>query len=177
MAEPEFDFTEVYRRMVPSASREVVAAREKAHRDLLPEVKTMERVYALCRLAFELPEEPSAIAEWFEKPIKDQDPHFSIKIDIAEAGRIAAALLRHRIADNDLGVALCVLSTSYSGKRAPFDAGDLLGASRDAIVKAGKRRGMTFPSSKLAYPAGKPLNPEFAAIEDNFSAASVKAGI
>jgi hypothetical protein len=177
MAEPEFDFIEIYRRMVPSASREVVAAREKAHRDLFPEVKTTERVYALCRLAFELPEEPNAIAEWFEKPIKNSDPHFSIKIDIAEAGRIAGALLRHLIADNDLQAALCVLSVSYSGKRAPVDAGDLLEASRDAIVKAGKRRGMTFPSSKLAYPAGKPLDPEFAAIEGSFSGASVKAGI
>src|SRR4051794_36158484 len=90
----KFDFVEMYRKTQPTAAQELVEARQKSHDKLNPLVKTMGNVYELCRLAFDVPQDIASLTEWFQSPIKEFDPRFSVAIDKAEAARIASLLLR-----------------------------------------------------------------------------------
>ncbi|MGD0023829.1 MAG: GTPase-associated system all-helical protein GASH, partial [Xanthobacteraceae bacterium] len=177
MAKQEFKFLEAYRTMVPTASRDVVDARQKSHDKLYPQIKTMERVYDLCRLAFELPYDSAALADWFEKPVKEFDVQFSIELDKAEAGRIAALLLRDIISRGTTHYAFAVLVSSYCGRRAPVGGSELLIAARDTTVEAGKERRVVLAHKKIAFPAGKDLKAELEAIQANFSGPTVRAGL
>src|SRR5688572_27430704 len=97
MPKKEFKFLDAYRTLVPTASREVIDARQKAHDKLFGLVKTMDKVYDLCRVAFGLPYDKLTIAEWFEKTVKATDVQFSLDMDKAEAARVAALVLRDLI--------------------------------------------------------------------------------
>lgn len=177
MAKQEFKFLEAYRTMVPTAAREVIEARLKSHDKLYPLIKNMERVYDLCRLAFQQPYDPVAVAEWFEKTVKDFDVQFSIELDKAEAGRIAALLLRDLIWRGSPHYAFAVLTTSYCGRRAPVGGSELLVAARDAVVESGKERRVVLADKKISFPAGKDLKGELDAIQASPVGPTVRAGL
>ena len=95
----------------------LIDARQKGHQQLIAEINGVSRVYDLCRLAFLLEPHPLTVTEWFEKPIRGLDPQFLVNRDKVDAGRIAALLLRDRIAGAQSIVPLAVLSASFCGKR------------------------------------------------------------
>jgi hypothetical protein len=153
----KFDFIQSYRDLDPNASRDVIEARQKGHALLIAEIKSMERVYDLCRLAFLLAPHPARVTEWFEKPIRSFDPHFLVNRDKAEAGRIAALLLRDRITQAGSYVPLAVLSASFCGKRHPADGGALMIEANEALAAAIR--------DHRSSAAAKPVQaPEFKAI-------------
>lgn len=176
MAKQEFKFLEAYRMMVPAASREVIDARQKSHEKLYAIIKSMDKVYDLCRLAFQL-EGHAAAAEWFEKPVKEFDVQFSIELDKAEAGRIAALLLRDLIWRGTAHYPLAVLISSYCGKRAPAGGNELLIAAVDAIADAGRKRRVVMANKKIAFPPGKDLKGELDAIQGGLTPQTVRAGL
>lgn len=177
MAKQEFKFLEAYRTMAPTANRDVVDARQKSHDKLYPLIKTMDQVYDLCRLAFRLPYDPATLTEWFEKTVKEPDVHFSIEIDKAEAGRLAALLLRDLIWRGTPNYAFAVLIASYCGTRAPEGGSELLIGARDAIVDAGKERRVILAEKKIEFPAGKDLTAELEAVQTSPVGPTVRAGL
>jgi hypothetical protein len=130
----QFDFIQSYRDLDPDASRDIIDARQKSHDKIQGTVKTLARVYDLCKIAFLL-EAPSE-AEWFEKPIRDLDPHFLLKKDKAEAGRLAALLLRERLTWTSGISNIAVLTTSFCGRRHSADADALTTEANDALSTA-----------------------------------------
>lgn len=177
MAKQEFKFLDAYRTMVPAAGREVIDARQKSHDKLFSLVsKGVERCYDLCRLAFELPHE-ATLTEWFEKPVKTFDVQFSIALDKAEAGRIAALLLRDLIWRSTPHYALAVVVASYCGRRAPIGGSELVTAATEALVEAGKERRIVLADKKITLPAGKDLKAELEAISASPTGPVVKAGM
>jgi hypothetical protein len=178
MPKQEFKFLEAYRSMAPTTNREVIEARQKSHDKLFSLVNNgMERAYDLCRFAFQLPYDPAALVDWFEKTVKEFDVQFSIALDKAEAGRIAALLLRDLIWRGTLHYSLAVLAVSYCGRRAPVGGNELLTAARDAIVEAGKERRVVLADKKIAFPTGKDLKAELDAIQASLAGPTVKAGM
>ena len=177
MAKQEFKFLEACRTMVPAASWEVIEARQKSHDKLYPLIQTMGKVYDLCRLVFQISFDRAALVEWFEKTVKEFDVQFSIELDKAEAGRIAALLLRDLISRDSIQSAFAVLISSYCGKRAPVGGNELLIAARDAIIEAGKKRRVVLADKKIASPAGKDLKAELEAIQSNPAGPTVSAGL
>ncbi|MFD1987435.1 GTPase-associated system all-helical protein GASH [Mesorhizobium newzealandense] len=130
----QFDFIQSYRDLDPDASREIIDARQKSHDKIQGTVKSMLRVFDLCKIAFLL-EAPSE-AEWFEKPIRDLDPHFLLKKDKAEAGKLAALLLRERLTWTGGVSNIAVLTTSFCGRRHSADADALTMDANDALSTA-----------------------------------------
>jgi hypothetical protein len=134
-----FDFMTSYRKLVPQASREIVDARQKAHSQLRPKITTMQHIYDLCRLAFQLDPHSPGLTAWFEVPVKAADPQFSLEIDKAEAGRIASLLLRdHIISGAGAYTALVVLTASYCGQRTTVDDNALLVLAKDKVTSVAK---------------------------------------
>lgn len=174
MAKKEFKFLEAYRTRASAASRDVVEARLKAHRKLYPLVKDMEKLYDLCRISFRLPFDRDAVA-WFEETIREEDSHFSLDIDKAEASLVATLVLRDCISNDDAECPLACLAVSYCGKREPGDGGSLLTEARDALDAAGNGRRIIFAEKKIALPAGKDLKAELDAVEGTFQAPTVHA--
>lgn len=176
MANDDFKFVESYRRLVPTAAREVVEARQKGHEKLFPLVKTMDKYYDLCRLAFRLPQDSASLTEWFEKTTKEFDPQFSVDIDKAEAGRIASLLLRELISRGIAHAAFAVLVSSFCGQRVPVD-GALLIAARDALANAARQRRIVVAEKKIAGPAATDLKGKLDAIQQSFAQETVRAGL
>ncbi|UQY81512.1 GTPase-associated system all-helical protein GASH [Ralstonia pseudosolanacearum] len=177
MSKKEFKFLEAYRSGAPGAPREVVDARLAAHGKLYPQLKTMDKVYDLCRIAFDLPFDRSAVAEWFEAAVKESDIHFSLNIDKAEAERIAALLLRDLVWRSGAQCSLAALVASYCGRREVRGGGDLLAEARDAIgVSAGERR-IAPTEKKVVMPQAKDLKAELDAAQTNFQGPTVRAAI
>jgi len=178
MAKQEFKFMDAYRTMVPAAGREVVDARQKSHDKLFSLVsKEIEKRYDLCRLAFQLPYDPATLTEWFEKPVKTFDVQFSTALDKAEAGRIAALLLRDLVWRGTSHYALAVVITSYCGRRVSVGGSELVTAAREALVEAGKERRIVLADKKITLPAGKDLKAELDAINASPTGPAVKAGM
>jgi hypothetical protein len=130
-----FDFMTAYRKLSPQTPREVVDARQKGHSQLSPQVKSMQHIYDLCRMAFQLEPQGPDVKTWFERPIKDADPQFSIEIDKAEAGRLASLLLRQHIAGGGPYSALAVVTASFCGKRTTVDDNMVLVEAKDALTR------------------------------------------
>jgi hypothetical protein len=165
MAASEFNFIEAYRTLVPAASREIVDARQKGHDKLCTLLaESMERVYETCRLAFQLPQNSTAVVEWFQKTINEFDPQFTIEIDKAEAGRVASLLLRDLMSRGSPQCAFAILVCSYGGRRTPID-GELLVAARNAITKAARERHIVLAEKKIVAPPPKDLKAELEAIQ------------
>jgi hypothetical protein len=160
----QFDFIQSYRDLNPNASRELIEARQKAHELLAASIKNMEQVYDLCRLAFLLEPHPATVTEWFEKPIRGLDPHFLVSKDKADAGKIAALLLRDRITRTGSHVPLAVLSASFCGKRHSADGDTLTKEANEAFTAAvGNQR--TFAAAKpVTAPKFNAITAELAAV-------------
>jgi hypothetical protein len=133
-----FDFMTTYRKLAPQTPREVIDARQKAHSQLRPQTNSMPRIYDLCRLAFQLEPQGPDVATWFERPVKDADPQFSIEIDKAEAGRLASLLLRDHIAGGGPYSALAVVTASFCGRRPTVDDNIVLVEAKDALTAEAK---------------------------------------
>ena len=175
MAQVDFKFIETYRTLAPSASREIIEARQKGHDKLYPLfAKTMTRVYDACCLAFQLPQNSSSVGEWFEKPVKEFDPQFSIEHDKAEAGRIASLLLRDLLSRKSPQGAFAILICSYSGGRTAVD-GDLVLAAHAAVTEAARERRVVLAEKTTVAPPGKDLTPELDAIQPAFNQGTTRA--
>ncbi len=177
MAKKEFKFLEAYRSVAPAATREVVAARQNAHGKLYSLIKTMDKVYDLCRIAFNLSFDTQDVAQWFEKTVKEPDIHFSLEIDKAEAARIATLLLRDLVSRSGVECAIASLVVSYCGKREPAGGGDLLGEARDAINAFANERRIVLADKKIAMAPAKDINTEFDAVQNSFQGPTVRAAL
>jgi len=174
MATIEFKFIEAYRTLSPAATREIIDARQNGHDKLYSLLtKSMERLYEACRLAFQLPQNSTAVAEWFQKTINEFDPQFTIEIDKAEAGRIASLLLRDLMSRGSPQAAFAILVCSFCGRRAPVD-GQLLVTARDAVAKAGRERRIVLPERKIVASAMRDFNAELDAL-NTFNQSSTRA--
>ena len=178
MAAAEFKFIEVYRRIAPEAGREIVTARHNGHDKLYPLLEqTMERVYDVCRLAFQLPQSSIAVVEWFEKTVKEFDPQFSIEHDRAEAGRIASMLLRDLIWQGNTKAAFAILVCSFCGRRSPIDD-ELLVVARDAVRDAARERRIVLAEKQIATPRARAnLQATIDAVQQSWSADSTRAAL
>jgi hypothetical protein len=174
MAAPEFKFIEAYRKSATSAPREIVEARQKGHDKLYPLfAKSMPSIYAACRLAFQLQQEPEGIPEWFEVTIREFDSQFSLEIDAAEASRIASLLLRDLMARGSPHGTLAVLISSYTGRRPPIDVA-LLVEAHDAINRVARDRRIILAERKITPPPVKDLKNSLDPILQNWSADTVR---
>jgi len=177
MAKKEFKFLEAYRTAAPAASREVLEARQKAHDKLYPQIKSMEKIYELCRISFGLPFDSDAVAEWFEKSIKGEDNLFSLTIDKAEASLLATLVLRDCIWRGGIQCSLACLVASYSGRRVPGDGGAALSEARTAIDVAGVGRRVVLANKSIEMPKAQDLKAHFEAMQNEFQALKVRAAI
>jgi GTPase-associated system helical domain len=171
-----FNFTDEYRTLQPVASREVVAARETSHVELAKAIKYANQVLDLCRLAYQMPvSAQSNIREWFEAEIKKTDPQFSLMHDRAEAGRIAAILLRQRLKQGHTQDAVAVLATSFCGQRVSADDDALPRLARDCLVRAARslRTSATLP--EVTYSKKQDRSALITAMEQAFASPAVKA--
>jgi hypothetical protein len=168
------NFVEAYRIAHPSATCELVAAREHAFKIIKPEVKSTDRVHDLCRLAFHMPFEADSYSGWFDKPISDADPHFVISQDAAEAGRMATVVLRDLVAGGGDAVALSVLAASYAGRRATFDKGELVARARDLISQSARRPKIRTPTPDLSFSDSEESGVNLAALDSGLSPPNVK---
>jgi hypothetical protein len=160
----EFKFIEAYRTMVPAASREIIDARQKGHDKLYPLfAQSMERVYEACRLAFQLPQDSTAVVEWFQKTINEFDVQFTIEIDKAEAGRIASLLLRDLVSRGSPQAAFAILVCSCCGRRTPVDD-ELLVTARNAVANAARERRIVLPERKIVAAPTRDLKAELDAL-------------
>jgi hypothetical protein len=170
-----FDFVEKYRLVDPSASREIVAARESAFRTIKPQATSTSRIHDLCRLAFQLPFDDSNYAVWFTQPIKDTDPHFVLAQDAAEAGRMATMILHDLTRSGSDKVAICILATSFAGRRNTFDNGAMLTCAREQISKSALRPKMRAPSDDIVLRASAELKASRTALDQTVSAQTIRA--
>jgi GTPase-associated system helical domain len=145
---PNFNFIEAYKLLQPTVERGVVEARNEGFTKIVEKV-TWANIVNLSRLAFNLHYDPQVYIDWFQVPLQKPDPHFFVAQDAAEAGRVAALVLRHFVSLNNATAALIVLAASYAGKRATFDNGELVAQSRDLIAASAKRGGMKAPSKEI----------------------------
>ncbi|MGY4309745.1 hypothetical protein ACVIJ6_006988 [Bradyrhizobium sp. USDA 4369] len=130
----EFDFIQYYRDLDEGASRNVVEARQKSFEKLSSSIDNMGQIYDLCRLAYQV--EPFPERPWFEDPVREFDPHFVASKDKVDAGRIAALLLRQRMASAGSYAPLAILTTSYCGRRHSADGDVLTTKANEAFVAA-----------------------------------------
>lgn len=157
-----FDFIQSFRDLDPNAAREVIDARQKSHGKIQAGVKTMDRIYDLCRLAFLL--EPHPETEWFEKPIRDLDPHFLVRKDKAEAGRIAALLLRDRMTWTGSVTPLAVLSVSFCGRRHSADGNVLTNEANEALSAGVRLNRLANADKSISPPKFKLITAELDAV-------------
>jgi hypothetical protein len=124
----------------------------------------MGNVYELCRLAYDFPQDTSSLTDWFQPPIKEFDPRFSLAIDKTEAGRVASLLLRDLMARGSPQGALAVMTCSFGGRRSPIDI-DLLVEARDAITEAGRAQRIIAAEKKIVAPVAKDMKAELDAMQ------------
>jgi GTPase-associated system-like protein len=177
MGKKEFKFLEAYRIAAPTATREVVEARQSAHQKLYPLISAMDKVYDLCRIAFNLPFDKATVADWFEKTVKEPDIHFSLDIDKAEGARLATLLLRDLVWRSGVQCSLASLVASYCGKREPAGGGDLLGEARDAVSASAGERRIVLAHKKIAMPPAKDLKTELDAAQNDLQGATVRTAL
>ena len=171
-----FNFTNEYRTLQPAASREVVAARETSHIELASAIKFTNQVLDLCRLAYRVPlSAQSNISEWFEAEIKKTDPQFSLVHDGAEAGRIAAILLRQRLQQGYTQDAIAVLAASFCGQRVSADDDALPRLARDCLMRAARSRRVSAKLPDVTYSKKQDRSALTTAMEQAFAPAAVKA--
>jgi GTPase-associated system helical domain len=142
-----FDFIAAYRDLDAAAPRDVIEARKKSHDKLWSAITDMGHIYDLCRLAFLL--DPPPASDWFEEPMREFDPHFVLKKDTVDAGRMAALLLRQQMEQKGSYAPLTVLAGSFCGKRHSVDD-DLLAKCAAEKFAAAVRDHRVTDGAKLA---------------------------
>ncbi|TPL97154.1 hypothetical protein FJ960_24510 [Mesorhizobium sp. B2-3-11] len=161
----EFDFIQSYRDLDAGASREVVEARHKSFRKLSKAIDKMAQIYDLCRLAYQI--EPFPARPWFEDAVREFDPHFLAEKDKADAGRIAALLLRERIKSPGSYAPLAILTTSYCGRRHSADGDVLTMQANVAFHNAVRNHRVSSGTKLLAVPKLKAITAEVDAVNNN----------
>jgi hypothetical protein len=126
-----FDFISLYRELDASASREIVDARYKSFKNLEKTISTTDKIYDLCRIAYQIA--PFSAPSWFENPIRKEDPHFVAATDKVDAGRMATLLLRQRFLSAGSFAPLAVLAASFSGRRRSTDNDTLTKLANEAF--------------------------------------------
>lgn len=174
MAKQELKFIEAYRTASPAAPRDVVEARERAHQNLYPLIKTMDRFYDLCRISFQLPFNRDTVAEWFEETIKAEDKLFSLDIDKSEASLLATLVMRDCVSRGSIRYPLACLAASYCGRRAPGDGGAVLTVARSALNAAGEGRRMALADREIKVPKGKDFRADLDAMQGTFQGPQVR---
>ncbi|MBX9646726.1 MAG: hypothetical protein K2X57_06700 [Xanthobacteraceae bacterium] len=172
-----FNFIEAYRAANPAAPHALVAAREQAFKLIRPNVKLMDRVHDLCRLAFHMPFDDARYADWFDKHISDTDPRFVLSQDVADAGRMATMLLRDFVLSGSEPVAMTVLATSFAGRRLAFDNGELVTQARDLIAARAKQPRTRASSAALSVSNAKELEPILLSLEAGVTPAATKLAL
>src|SRR5260370_32954214 len=102
---PELNFIEAYKLLQPTAERGVIEARNKALTEIVGKLDMSQMIH-LCRLAFNLPYDPSVYTDWFQSPLNQPDPQFFVAQDAAEAGRGATLTPRPVVSAHYSRVAL-----------------------------------------------------------------------
>ncbi|WFU23633.1 GTPase-associated system all-helical protein GASH [Bradyrhizobium sp. CB1717] len=153
----KFDFIRAYRDLDAGAGRELVEARQKSFDKLAAAFEDMSQTYELCRLAFLC--DPPAALDWFEQPMREFDPHFVLKKDSQEAGRMATLLLRKDMLEFGSYIPLAVLTSSYCGRRHSADDG-VTTRQAAAAFQAAVRTHRVTGGRELPAP------PELAAVKD-----------
>jgi hypothetical protein len=161
----EFDFIQFYRDLDGSASREVVEARHKSFQKLSAAINNMGQIYDLCRLAYQI--EPFPDRSWFEQAVREFDPHFVASKDKVDAGRIAALLLRQRMASSGSCAPLAILTTSYCGRRHSSDGDVLTTQANDALLAAVRNHGVSDGAKLGPAPKLKAITTETDAVNNH----------
>jgi hypothetical protein len=170
-----FNFSDAYRNLQPTATREIVIARETSHAELTKTIKYTNQVLDLCRLVYNMSIPAlSTLPDWFEAEIRKSDPQFSLVHDRAEAGRIAALLLTERLGRSHTSDAIAVLATSFCGQRASVDDDEVTKRARDCLIRASKSLRKSAKSVDLNYPAQPDRSALITQMEQSFTAASLK---
>jgi hypothetical protein len=160
----EFDFIQSYRDLDGSVSREVVDARHKGFQKLALAIDTMDKIYDLCRVAYQI--EPFSVRPWFEEPLREFDPHFLASKDKVDAGRIAALLLRQRIMSPGSYSPLAILTASYCGRRPAADGNALTTQANDAFLAAVRNHRVSSGAKLGAAPKLKVITTEVEAVNN-----------
>lgn len=163
----QFDFITAYRDVDGGATRPVIEARQKSFDKLWEACNSMSQSYELCRLAFLL--DPPASLDWFQEPMREFDPHFVLKQDVQEAGRMAALLLRRHMVEDGSYIPLAVLVSSCCGRRRSADGDDVTRRAAQAFEAAVRDHRVT-SGSKL------PAAPKLAAIKTETEALTAAGG-
>ncbi len=171
-----FNFTDAYRTLQPTASREAVAARESSHGELMKQIKLPTHVLDLCRLAFgmTIPAQ-SELGRSFVAEVRKGDLQFSLTHDRAEAGRIAALLLADRLARGSTQDAIAVLATSFAGQRASADEDGLTDLAGHCRARSARGRGHAGRPGAIAYPNAPDRSSLIAALDQGVTPPAVKA--
>ncbi|MBZ6077575.1 GTPase-associated system all-helical protein GASH [Microvirga puerhi] len=174
----DFNFSEAYRNLQPTADRSITAARENAHRALRAEApKSVQKLVDLTRLAFGLPvPEESALEEWFEKPVRKKDAHFSLQIDKEEAARIATLVLSDIIQSRYPSTPALVIAASFSGRRSSPDNGKIVLDAKRALAEAARNRGLSF-NAKIDPPQSQDVSKTINAAAASLDSDTVKTAL
>jgi hypothetical protein len=156
----QFDFIQSYRDLDANAPRDLIEARHKGHQLLYPSIERMEQIYDLCRLAFSLEPHPATVLEWFEKPIRSIDLQFLVNKDKAEAGRIAALLLRDRITRPGSYAPLAILAGSFCGRRHSADGDVLTREANETFKEAVRNHRISAAAKPVSAPKFKSITTE-----------------
>lgn len=173
----DFNFIDAYRDMQPTASREVIAAREAAYLSILKEApKTSVRLAELTRVYFGLAiHDEDGFDAWFGKAIRQKDKFISLQRDKEEVSRIAALALMGGIRSGWAFTPALVLAASFLGKRPTPDGGRVLDEANRSLAEAARNRTLTFsarvPNPKFA------ISSQLATIATNADPSAVKAAL
>lgn len=158
----EFDFIKSYRDLDASASRDIVEARHKSFQRLASTLDKMAQIYDLCRLAYQI--EPFTARPWFEDAVREFDPHFVASKDKVDAGRIAALLLRQKMATSGSYSPLAILTTSYCGRRHSADSDVLTAQANEVFLSAVRGHRVSNGIKLAAAPNFKAITAEVDAV-------------
>jgi hypothetical protein len=169
----QFNFIEAYKKLQPTTDRGVVEWRNASFAEIVKGIN-WGQIVDLSRLAFNLPFDARDYEEWFQKPLHDNDAHFFVAQDAAEAGRVATLILRHFVSlgnETACTAALIALAASFAGKRSALDNGELVNRSRDVVTAAAKKGTMTAPSDKVGLAKAGDLSKLKTEMTNGFDAA------
>lgn len=148
-----FNFSDAYRTLQPLASREIVAARESSHDEIVKQIKTSTHVLDLCRFAFGLSVRPEGeLATLLIAEVRKGDAQFSLTHDRMEADRIAALVLTERLARHYIQDAIAVLAVSFAGLRASADEGGLTHRALTCLAQKARAIGKAKKAPTITYP-------------------------
>lgn len=170
-----FNFSDVYRTLLPAAARDVVAAREAAHVEIYKQIKFTKQILDLCRLAFGLNiSAQSELGSLLVTEVRKSDVQFSLTHDRAEASRIAALILSNRLAEGCTQDAIAVLAACFSGLRASADGDQLANQATACLAQKARARRVSLPNPTATYPKLQDRSALVTTMEQGISPQSLK---